>query len=185
MVSCHWLRVTLSDGTKLGLRSFLGLDDSSRKGCRCELSVSDIPSSWEVDAYFLKSRSGRCVTGHTTHGLCVLLILGCISLSVSGNFLFPYVVVCIWTSHLTFYSFSTWQYSLYFLCQGQNFNLLLGMAWTKIHVYVHTKLLQLCMTLCDLMDYSPPGSTVHEILQTRILEWTALPFSRGYFWSRD
>ena len=185
MVSCHWLRVTLSDGTKLGLRSFLGLDDCSRKGCRCELSVSDIPSSWEVDAYFLKSRSGRCVTGHTTHGLCVLLILGCISLSVSGNFLFPYVVVCIWTSHLTFYSFSTWQYSLYFLCQGQNFNLLLGMAWTKIHVYVHTKLLQLCMTLCDLMDYSPPGSTVHEILQTRILEWTALPFSRGYFWSRD
>ena len=127
MVSCHWLRVTLSDGTKLGLRLFLGLDESSRKGCRCELPVSDIPSSWEVDAYFLKSRSGRCVTGHTTHGLCVLLVLGCISLSVSGNFLFPYIVVCIWTSHLTFSSFSACRYSLYFLCRGKT--LICSWAW--------------------------------------------------------
>lgn len=87
--------VILSDGTKLWLRQFLGLDDSSRKGCRYELPVSDIPSSWEVDAYFLKSRSGSCVTGHTTDGTVFLLILGCISLSVSGNLLFPYLVVCI------------------------------------------------------------------------------------------
>ena len=33
------------------------------------------------------------------------------------------------------------------------------------------KLLQLWPTLCDSMDCSPPGSSVHEILQTRILEW--------------
>ena len=34
---------------------------------------------------------------------------------------------------------------------------------------------QLCPTLCDPMDCSPPGSSVHGILQARILEWTAIP----------
>ena len=38
---------------------------------------------------------------------------------------------------------------------------------------------QLYPTLCDPMDYSPPGSSVHGILQARILEWVAIPFSRG------
>ena len=33
-------------------------------------------------------------------------------------------------------------------------------------------------TLCDPMDYSPPGSSVHGILQARILEWVAMPSSR-------
>ena len=34
---------------------------------------------------------------------------------------------------------------------------------------------QLCPTLCDPMDYSPPGSSVHGILQARVLEWVASP----------
>ena len=38
---------------------------------------------------------------------------------------------------------------------------------------------QSCMTLCDLMDCSPPDSSVRGILQSRILEWVAIPFSRG------
>ena len=50
---------------------------------------------------------------------------------------------------------------------------------------VHAELLQLCPTLCDPMDYSPPGSYVHGILQTRILEWVAIPFSRASFQPRD
>ena len=33
--------------------------------------------------------------------------------------------------------------------------------------------------LCSLMNYHPPGSSVHGILQARILEWVAIPFSRG------
>ena len=37
---------------------------------------------------------------------------------------------------------------------------------------------QLCPTRCDPMDCSPPGTCVHGILQARILEWVALPFSR-------
>ena len=36
---------------------------------------------------------------------------------------------------------------------------------------------QLCPTLCDTMDCSPTGSSVHRILQARILEWVAVPFS--------
>ena len=40
---------------------------------------------------------------------------------------------------------------------------------------VHAKSLQSCPTLCNPMDYSPPGSCAHGILQARILEWVALP----------
>ena len=47
-------------------------------------------------------------------------------------------------------------------------------------VCICAKLLQLCPTLCDSMDYSPPGSSVHGILQTRILEQTAMPSSYIY-----
>ena len=38
---------------------------------------------------------------------------------------------------------------------------------------------QSCPTLCDPVDCSPPGSSVHGILQARILEWVAIVFSRG------
>ena len=44
---------------------------------------------------------------------------------------------------------------------------------------VPAKLLHLCPTLCNPMDYSPPGSSVHGILQARMLEWVAMPSSRG------
>ena len=44
---------------------------------------------------------------------------------------------------------------------------------------------QSCLTLGDPMDYSPPGSSVHGILQARILEWVAISFSRGSSPLRD
>ena len=44
---------------------------------------------------------------------------------------------------------------------------------------------QSCPTLCEPMDCSPPDSSVHWISQARILEWVALPFSRGSSWPRD
>ena len=37
---------------------------------------------------------------------------------------------------------------------------------------------QSCLTLCDPMNGSPPGSSVHGVLQARILEWAAVPSSR-------
>ena len=42
---------------------------------------------------------------------------------------------------------------------------------------MHATSLQSCPTLCDPMDNSPPGSSVHRILQARILEWVAISFS--------
>ena len=42
-----------------------------------------------------------------------------------------------------------------------------------------------CLTLCHPMNCTPPGSSVHGILQARILEWVAIPFSRGSSWPRD
>ena len=49
-------------------------------------------------------------------------------------------------------------------------------------VCAHT---QWCPTLCDPMDCSLPGSSVYGILQARILEWVAIPFSRGSSHPRD
>ena len=43
---------------------------------------------------------------------------------------------------------------------------------------------QLCPTSCNPVDCSPPGSSVHGILQVRILEWVAIPFFRGSSWPR-
>ena len=44
---------------------------------------------------------------------------------------------------------------------------------------------QSCPTLCNPMDYTPPGSPVHGILQARIVEWVAMPSSRGSSQPRD
>ena len=46
-------------------------------------------------------------------------------------------------------------------------------------------LAQLCLTLCNLTDCSPSGSSVHGISQTRILEWIAISSSRGSSRPRD
>ena len=48
-------------------------------------------------------------------------------------------------------------------------------GWKTMKVLVA----QSCLTLWDLMDHTLPGSSVHGILQARILEWAAIPFSRG------
>ena len=52
-------------------------------------------------------------------------------------------------------------------------------------VKVKVLVAQSCLTLCDFVDCSPPGSPVHEILQARIPEWVAISFSRGSFPSRE
>ena len=54
-----------------------------------------------------------------------------------------------------------------------------------VGVIVVVLVAQSCPTLCHLMDYSLPGSSVHGILQASILEWAAIPFSRGSSRLRD
>ena len=46
---------------------------------------------------------------------------------------------------------------------------------------MHAKLLQSCLTLCNPMDCGPPGSSVHGILQARILEWDSHALLQGIF----
>ena len=50
---------------------------------------------------------------------------------------------------------------------------------------VHAKTLQSCQTFCDPMDSSLPGSSVHGILQIRMLEWVAMPIFGGSSQPRD
>ena len=57
-----------------------------------------------------------------------------------------------------------------------------GFCWKLV---VLVLVVQSCPTFCNPMERSPPGSSVHGILQARILEWAAMPFSRGSSWPRD
>ena len=54
-----------------------------------------------------------------------------------------------------------------------------------LKVKLKVLLTQSCPTLCDPTDRSPPGSSVRGILLARILEWVAIPFSRGFSRPRD
>ena len=55
----------------------------------------------------------------------------------------------------------------------------------SMHVCMPAKSLQSYPSLCDIIDHSPPGSSVHGILWARILEWVAMPSFRGSSWPRD
>ena len=55
----------------------------------------------------------------------------------------------------------------------------------RMHACVPAKSLQSCPTLCDPVDYSLTGSSVHGILQARTLEWAAMSSSRGSSWPGD
>ena len=54
-----------------------------------------------------------------------------------------------------------------------------------IHLSLKVLVAQSYPTFCDPMDYSPPGFSVHGLLQARILEWVAISSSRGSSWPRD
>ena len=52
-------------------------------------------------------------------------------------------------------------------------------SWTIKRSDSESDVAQSCPTLCDHVDCSPPGSSVHEIFQARLLEWGAIAFSYG------
>ena len=54
-----------------------------------------------------------------------------------------------------------------------------------MYMCVRVKWLQSCPALCDPMDCSPPSFSVHGILQSKILEWVAMPSSRGSSQTKD
>ena len=75
-----------------------------------------------------------------------------------------------------FVFFFFWGDCLYFMC-----------VCTPVYrvVILLFSLLSCVWLFCDPMDCSPPGSSVHGIFQASILEWIAIPFSRGSSWPRD
>ena len=64
----------------------------------------------------------------------------------------------------------------FFFLMGKSKKSLITCIWE----YVCAKSLHLCLTLCHPLDYSLPGFSICGILQARILEWAAIPFSRGF-----
>ena len=60
-------------------------------------------------------------------------------------------------------------------------NLRTGAVLSASCTCVRAKSLQSCLTLCDTMDYSPPGSSLHGILHAKILEWVAIPLLQRIF----
>ena len=54
------------------------------------------------------------------------------------------------------------------------------MVGNIVSIVMSAKSLQSCLTLCDLIDGSPPGSHVPGILQARTLEWVAISFSNAW-----
>ena len=69
--------------------------------------------------------------------------------------------------------------------EDQSKNLLKAPQSCDSHPSLCVLSLQSCPTLCDPMDCSLPGSSVHGILQARILEWAAISFSRGSSPTKD
>ena len=58
-----------------------------------------------------------------------------------------------------------------------------GPCWlSNLNMLCYAKSLQSCLTLCDPIDGSPPGSPVPGILQARTLEWAAISFSKAWKW---
>ena len=116
------------------------------------------------------------------------------SVAISKRFGVGYSWTGVWLSEL-------WQFNFLktpFLYQWSEKIILciLGQLWVLNvimckNLYLRLKkkwkllVAQLCPTLCDPMDCSPPGSSVHGVLQAKILEWVAISSSRGSSWPRD
>ena len=96
-----------------------------------------------------------------------------------GNKNYVFLVLCV-----LLMIFST---SYIFICASNSLSEILhtnSPLYLYMYVYVYTHcccciVAQSCPTLCDPMDCSPPGFSVHGISQARILEWVAISFSRG------
>ena len=65
-------------------------------------------------------------------------------------------------------------------CEGQRFRNWVNISALATWKWSESEVTQSCPMLCDPMDCSPPGSSIHGIFQARGLEWSATAFSRGY-----
>ena len=135
-----------------------------------------IPSSliWKIDEG--KGDVGASLPGPSLGGPCTLPVL--------LVFLRGQAEPQLWSQP------KTWPIDAYFnLCLKVLFKSLYNVGASPVSLArvraMRAKSLHLHPTLCDPVDYSPPGFPVHGILQARILEWVAMPSSRGSSQPRD
>ena len=92
-------------------------------------------------------------------------------------------------SNNEFGSVVNWNFAFWNLLEFLFLNIfnpcLVESAYVEPWIQKESEIAQSCLTVCDPVDCSPPGSSVHGILQARILEWVAISFSRGSSQPRD
>ena len=102
--------------------------------------------------------------------------LTCCLSSSYCNVLPSYATQCLgalWTKANVFFMLNVWEFQKYWISSAIYY-----LLWVS-------EVTQLCPTLRDPVDCSLPGSSVHGILQARVVEWVAISFFRGSSWPRD
>ena len=79
----------------------------------------------------------------------------------------------------------TWSAKIFCLIKIITNKLMKRIGGKSLKSKVKVSITLLCLTLCNPVDYGPPGSSVHGIFQARILEWVAISFSRGSSQTQD
>ena len=109
-----------------------------------------------------------------------------LSFTVSQSFLrfmsIESVILSLCLPPLSPFAFSLSQHQGLFLgttCQPWSHQSMMERVALEQHSVCMCAVTQSYLTLCDPLDWSPPGSSVHGISQARILQWAAVPFSRG------
>ena len=121
-----------------------------------------------------------------------------------GNFAFSiWVIVNCFTNWLLHYRHPHWLYIrisfsphlisthtlLFLFIISSSITVLRIMWWCALMALIWISLITVLVShMSDSLQphlCSPPGSSVHEILQARMLEWVAIPFSKGFYWPRD
>ena len=115
-------------------------------------------------------------------------VIGSVSFTnISLNSLCPLLHICpllpdfhgCWWVSQWFYKVTTIFLENSEIClETQGFVFLKAYKWTSIWRKLKVLVTPLCLTVCDPLNCSLPGSSVHGILQARILEWVTIPFSR-------
>ena len=104
---------------------------------------------------------------------------------VSSIFIKPPIWITLLSYFLLFNSTINVAYFTFFFFFFSIFPICLFLSVSYITLKMKVVVGQLCSIVCNPMDCILPGSSVHGILQARILEWVAFPFSKGSSQPRD
>ena len=144
---------------------------STGVGCHFLLQCMKVKSESEVaqSCLTLHDPLDCSLPGSSVHGIFQARVLEWGAIAFSNTIMRN----CILSFHISTY----YELSVFYVASQSSMQLLF--EWLKV------KAAQSCPTLCNPLDCSLPGSSVHGILQARILEWVTIPFSRGSSQPRD